>query len=121
MPYRDDQTRTRAYDLGVLPDNIRATFASKKPLMLDLQESAQAQIVALEVRIREKLDDVGILGGFRPMYLNFGRALFRAKGSQSGVALQKIATAEKAKFVEYGLDPEVLDEIIYFAIGEAAY
>jgi len=121
MPYRDDQIRTRAYQLGVLPDNIRATFVSKLPLMQDLQESAQAQIVALEVRIREKLDDVGINVGFRVMYLNFGRALFRAKGSQSGVALQKVATAEKAKAVSYGLDPEVLDEIIGFAIGEEAY
>jgi len=121
MPYRDDQTRTRAYSLGVLPDNVRAAFASKLPLMQDLQESTQAQIVALEIRIREKLDDMGVLGSFRISYLNFGRALFRAKGSQSGVALQKVATAEKAKFVSYGLDPEILDEIIYFAIGEAGY
>jgi len=121
MPYRDDQTRTRAYSLGVLPDNVRAAFASKLPLMQDLQESTQAQIVAIEVRIREKLDDMGVLGSFRISYLNFGRALFRAKGSQSGIALQKVATAEKAKFVSYGLDPEILDEIIGFVIGEEAY
>jgi len=121
MPYRDDEIRTRAFALGVLPDNIRAAFVSKLPLMQDLQESEQARIVALEIRIREKLDDVGIFGSFRISYLNFGRALFRAKGSQSGVALQKVATAEKAKFTSYGLDPEVLDEIISFAIGEEAY
>jgi len=121
MPYRDDQTRTRAYSLGLIPDNVRAVLTAKLPLMQDLQESTQAQIVALEVRIREKLDDVGIFGSFRIGYLNFGRALFRAKGSQSGLALTKVAAAEKAKFVEYGLDSEVLDEVIGFAIGEEAY
>ena len=121
MPYRDDQVRTRAYSLGVIPDNIRAVFAAKLPMMQDLQETAQAQIVAIEVRVREKLDDMGVLGSFRISYLNFARALYRARGSQSGVALQKVATAEKAKFFSYGLESEILDEIIGFVIGEAAY
>ena len=89
--------------------------------MQDLQETAQAQIVAIEVRVREKLDDMGVLGSFRISYLNFARALFRARGSQSGVALQKVATAEKAKFFAYGLESEILDEIIGFVIGEEAY
>jgi hypothetical protein len=121
MPYRDDATRTRKYELAVIPANVSAKFTALLPFMQDLQESTQAQIVAMEVAIRQKLDDKGILGVARVPYLNFGRALFRAKGAQSGLALRKVASAEKAKFVAYGLDSEILDEIIYFVIGQAAY
>lgn len=121
MPYRDDQIRTRAYSLGVLPDNVRALFASKLPMMQDLQESQQAQIVACETVVRELLDDQGILGSFRISYLNFCRALHRAKGSQGGVALQKVATAEKAKFVSYGLVSSILDSIILICTGTPGY
>jgi len=121
MPYRSYETRTRKYDLGLIPTNVEAKFTALKPLMLDGQELTQSQIVTLETRIREKLDDKGIIGNFRVMYLNFGRALYRAKGAQSGVALTKVATAELAKFTEYGLDTEILNEIVNFVIGEAAY
>lgn len=121
MPYRDYSHRTRKYALAIIPDNVAAKFTALLPLMIEAQEARQSEIVTLELRIREKLDLMGILGTFRIPYLNFGRALYRAKGSQSGVALRKVATAEKAKFSSYGLDTEILDEIIYFVIGEPVY
>ena len=121
MPYRDEEIRTRKYDLAILPDNISAKFASLKPLMQDLQEARQAEIVTIEVCCREKLDDAGIMGNFRVMYLNFVRALYRGSGSQSGNALAKIVTAEKAKFVSYGLDATLLDSVALCVVGISEY
>ena len=121
MPYRTDVIRVRKYELGVIPDNVRAKFAALLPLMIDQQEEQQARLVSTELAVREVLDDNGIMGTLRINYLNFARALFRAKGRQSGVALRKQATAEKAKFVALGCDPTILDTIIYKVIGETAY
>ncbi|MHA1593615.1 MAG: hypothetical protein ACTSXX_02630, partial [Candidatus Baldrarchaeia archaeon] len=89
--------------------------------MLDGQEQRQAEITNIENAVRAILDDYGIIANMRVMYLNFARALYRAKGHQNGTALRKIATAEKAKFSTYGLDPEILDKIIEIVIGTTAY
>jgi protein-disulfide isomerase len=121
LPYRTDVIRVRKYELGVIPDNVRAKFAALLPLMVDEQEEQQARLVATELAVREVLDANGIVGVMRVPYLNFARALFRAKGSQTGAALRKQATAEKAKSVSLGLDASILDAIIYKVIGEAAY
>ena len=122
MPgYRGYDKRTQNYDLAVIPDNVRAKFDARKTAMVNGQQEAQAELVALEESVREILDNYGIIANFRVMYLNYARALFRAKGHNSGLALRKIAAAEKAKFLSYGLDPTVLDEITTVAIGSAAY
>lgn len=121
MPYRTAETRTRKYDLGLIPDNVLAKFTALKPLMLDGQELMQSQIVAIETAVRAELDDQGVLANWRIPYLNFARALFRAKGHNAGLALRKIATAEKAKFVSYGLETSILETICYIVIGAAQY
>jgi len=121
MPYRGYDKRVRNYDLSVIPDNVRAKFDARKPAMLDGQEEWQKTITEKEVAIRKILDDNGVLANFRVMYLNFGRALIRASGHNSGIALRKIASAEKAKFVEYGLVPAILDEICQAVIGALPY
>jgi len=122
MPgYRGYDKRTTNYDLSVIPDNVRAKFDARKSQMVKGQQEAQSELVDIETKIREKLDDYGVLANFRVPYLNFGRALFRAKGHNSGIALRKIATAEKAKFVSYGLDPTILDEIVYIVTGMPVY
>jgi len=122
MPgYRDWSTRKRNYEASVIPDNVRAKFEARKSLMVEGQEEAQAEITDIEGKIREVLDEEGVIANFRVMYLNFGRTLYRAKGHNAGLALRKIAAAEKAKFTSYGLDPDILDKIIYIVIGTAAY
>lgn len=120
-PYRSYDKRVKNYELSVIPDNVRAKFEARKSAMVAGQEERQSEIVDIETKIREKLDANGVMANMRVPYLNFGRALYRAKGHNSGIALRKIATAEKAKFVQYGLDPSLLDEIIYLVIGAAAY
>jgi len=120
-PYRTYEKRVKSFDKAVIPDVARMKFESRKPDMLAWQEEQQLSITDFEVKIREELDKQGILVGFRVPYLNFGRALFRAKGHQSGVALRKYATAEKAKCVQYGLDPDILDTICTIVIGALPY
>jgi len=121
MPYRTYDKRVRNYDLSVIPDNVRAKFDTRKPAMLDGQEEFQKTITDIEVKVKSKLDDEGVLANFRVMYLNFARALIRASGHNAGIALRKIASAEKAKFVEYGLSPAILDQICQIVIGAPPY
>jgi len=121
MPYRGYNKRVKNYDLSVIPDNVRAKFEARKEAMVDGQEEAQSLIVDVETKVREILDNHGIIGNFRIPYLNFARALIRAKGHQSGLALRMVASAEKAKFTTLGCDPAILDEIILKVIGATAY
>jgi len=121
MPYRTYDKRVKSFDKAVLPDAVRMKFESRKPDMLSWQEEAQLTITDLEVKVRTELDKEGILVNFRIPYLNFARALIRAKGHNSDIALRKIATAEKAKFVQYGLDPDLLDRICSIVIGALPY
>jgi len=121
MPYRDETIRTRKYNLAVLPDVVSAKFTSLKPLMVEQQQARQSEIVTIETCVRSKLDDAGIVGNFRVMYLNFARAIYRASGHNFGTALEKIVTAEKAKFTSYGLDPTLLDDVASCVVGAKAY
>jgi len=118
---RTADIRTRKYELGVIPDNVRAKFDALKPFMLDYQEVTQAEIVSFEGKIRSILDEEGVVGPLRVMYLNFGRALYRASNHQSGSALNTYALAEKAKCVELGLVPGILDRIAQAVIGWVPY
>jgi len=121
MPYRVYEKRIKSFDKAVIPDVARMKFESRKPDMLAWQEEAQLSITDFETKIRAELDKAGVLVGYRIPYLNFGRALFRAKGHQSDIALRKYATAEKAKAVQYGLDPDLLDTICSIVIGALPY
>jgi len=121
MPYRSYEQRVDSYQKAVIPDVVRAKFDARKPSMLAGQQARQREIVDFETKIREVLDDNGIVSNLRVMYLNFGRELFRAKGHQSGTALRKMATSIRSKFVELGLDPTILDQIIYLVIGVPYY
>jgi len=120
-PYRGYDKRTRNYETSVIPDNVRAKFDARKTDMVKGQQEMQAELVDVETKVREKLDENGIIANMRVMYLNYARALIRAKGHNSGLALRKVAAAEKAKFVQYGLDATLLDEITYIVIGAAVY
>ena len=121
MPYRDFSERVTNYDLSVNPEIVKMKFEAKKAQMVQQMQKAHAQLTEMEKTVRSILDDEGISGVMRVPYLNFARALFRAKGHQGGLALRKTATAWKAKAVAEGLDPAILDKIIKAVIGEEAY
>jgi len=122
MPkYRTSDWRLRKYELGVIPDNVRAKFDALKPMMVDYQEVAQSEIVSFETKIRAILDEEAVAGPLRVMYLNFGRALYRASLHQAGSALNTYALAEKAKCVQLGLVAAILDRIAQAVIGWIPY
>jgi len=121
MPRRSADKRIQAYELGLIPDVVQTKLNAKKNFMVEQEQAMQTALVTMEDRIAEILDNEGIIGNFRIPYLNFGRTLFRAKGHNSGVALQKIASAEKAKWVALGCDPAILDKIATVVIGETPY
>jgi len=121
MPRRSADKRVQAYELGLIPDVVQTKLNAKKSFMVDQEQAMQTALVDMESRIAEILDNAGVIGNFRIPYLNFGRTLFRAKGHNSGVALSKIAAAEKAKWVALGCDASLLDKIATVVIGETTY
>ena len=121
MPYRDFTDRVENYDLAVIPDVVKTKFENRKNKMVQLQQRGQATLTDVEKKVRDVLDENGIFGNFRIPYLNLARALFRAKGHQSGLALKKIANGWKQKAVAEGLDPDIVDKIIETVIGATAY
>jgi len=121
MPRRTADKRVKAYDLSLIPDVVKTKIENKKEFMVEQQQAEQTALVDMENRIQAILDEEGIVGNFRIPYLNFGRRLFEAKGHNSGLALVKIANAEKAKYVALGCDPTILDKIMSIVIGVTAY
>ena len=121
MPYRDFTDRVENYDLAVIPDVVKTKFEQRKQKMVQLQQRGQATLTDIEKRVRDILDENGIFGNFRIPYLNLARALFRASGRQSGLALRKTANAWKQKAIAEGLDPAIVDSIIEAVIGATAY
>jgi len=121
MPYRDFTDRVENYDLGVIPDVVKTKFETRKNKMVQLQQRGQAQLTDMEKKVRSILDENGIFGVFRVPYLNLARALFRAAGRQSGLALRKTANAWKQKAIAEGLDPDIVDAIVEAVIGAEAY
>jgi len=121
MPYRDFTDRVENYDLALIPDVVKTKLENRKSKMVQLQQRGQATLTDIEKRVRDILDENGIFGVFRVPYLNLARALFRASGSQSGLALRKTANAEKQKAIAMGLDPAIVDQIVEAVIGATAY
>jgi len=121
MPYRDFTDRVENYDLAVIPDVVKTKFENRKNKMVQLQQMGQAQLTDMEKTVRSILDENGIFGVFRVPYLNLARALFRAKGHQSGMALRKTANAWKQKAIAEGLDPDIVDAVVEAVIGAEAY
>lgn len=121
MPYRSADKRVRKYELTVNGDIVKTKFDALKDFMVEQQQSQQALIESMETAVRAILDKQGIVGNFRVPYLNFARRIFAAKGSQTGAALAKIVSAEKAKAVALGLDSAVLDEIASVVAGTSGY
>jgi len=109
---RSGADRATAYDLSVLPDNVRAKFDSRKADMVRKQQDAQGMLVSEESKVHEILDANGVVGVLRVPYLNVARALIRAKGHNSGAAMNTICDAERAKGLALGLDAGILDQVI---------
>jgi len=121
MPYRDFTDRVENYELAVIPDVVKAKFEARKSKMVQLQQRGQAVLTDIEKKVRNILDEKGVAGVTRVPYLNLARALLRASGSNSGLALQKVASAWKQKAIAEGLDSEIVDAVIEAVIGAEAY
>jgi hypothetical protein len=121
MPYRTFAQRVAKYSKAVIPANVAAKFTAELTDMIAGQQAQQSLIVAMEESIRSYLDGLGVVGNLRIPYLNFGRTLFKTKGSTAGIALQKKATAEKAKWVSLGFDATILEKVVALVIGWPSY
>jgi len=121
MPYRTATERVQKYSKAVIPDNVRAKFEAELSDMIAKQQAAQAELCNIEEQTRQILDSAGVVANYRILYLNFARALFKAKGRQKGEAFIKSAQAEMAKFTALGCDPAILNTISTTVFGAVLY
>lgn len=119
MPgFREAKDRIENYRTSVIPEVLKLKFERRKQEMKKLQEKTQSVIVDFEKRVRALLDSEGIPAGFRVQYLNFFRTLIKARLRYGCRVLRKVALVERAKFIQYGLEPHILDEIVRITIPE---
>ena len=103
----------KKYEKKFNPTVIGTRFGDIKDLALERAQEGLLSVGVLNDLVRPILDAHGIAGGQRATYLAFARTLWKRSLRKSGEALKKEAVGLKARFVQsYGLDPEILDEII---------
>lgn len=93
-------------------ERIKATLDDLRPTMLQGVTSAFPQLVAMELQVKQVLDEEGVSIIQYPFYLNFGREMWRLKRMEiSGESLAVEAATLIGKWVARGLSQSVLETI----------
>jgi len=100
------------------PTVIGTRFGDVQNLALDRAQEGLNMVATVRSLISPILDQYGIAGGERATYLAFGTALLRHVIRGKGDVASKIASGLKSYYTTaYGLDPDILDEIIQVVAG----
>ena len=98
-----------------------ALTAIKDSVMIPRFQVATQLIVQDREKVRQILEENGVLPGLQGIYYAFGFALSSAKFSHTGATLQTVASALKARFAGMGADPAILDSIAAALTGYTPY
>lgn len=116
--YRTGIMMYKKYAAKFNPTVIGTRFSDVKDLALERAQAGLNMVGTVRELVRPILDEYGIGGGQRGTYLAFALALNKHVLRAKGETAKKIASGLKAYFVNaYGLDPDVLDEIINVVAG----
>ena len=121
MPlYRTGIDMYKKYEKKFNPTVIGTRFSDIRDLALERAQAGLNKVDTIRSLIKPILDEYGITGGQKGTYFAFALALARHIERSKGEAAKKIASGLKSYFVTaYGLDPDVLDEIIQVVAGWA--
>jgi len=119
MPlYKSGLDMWKKYQAKFNPAVIGTRFGDVRDLALDRAQEGLNLIASVRDLIRPILDEHGIGGGQRATYLAFGTALLRHIIRQKADVAKKYATGLKSYYVNaFGLDPDILDDIIQVVSG----
>lgn len=113
---RDPLFRKKKYEAKIDGDVIRSRILAQKADMVAQQESAQADLAAIEVKVKSIVENSTVSGKpiptyMIPPYLNCGRQLYRASLKFSGNTLELKAKTICDAWVAQGLDGTVVSKI----------
>jgi hypothetical protein len=103
-------------------DRVKATLDDMRDEMAARYEAAVADLVTMELQVKEILNASGVSTAMYVPYLNFGRQLYKLK-KQQNISGESFAMAAKVlldKWAARGCDPDVLAKVRtdVFDIGE---
>ena len=91
--------------------HLGAVFQNYLSQMIQNYADWAERIVEIENATKAILDSNGVFMAVYPMYLCFAREIFKLKNKFGGVVLLQRAELTKAKWADYGLDPDILEII----------
>ena len=110
-----DNAKKRAdrWKVKYTPERVAETIGALHGQMTANYEAAMAQVVAMELKVKEVLNICGVHTSNYVPYLNFGRQLYKLSRQQniSGESFAMAAKVLKDKWAARGCNPEFLDTI----------
>ena len=108
----DHIKRLESWKLKYNLDRVKATLEDLKPGMLTRYAQVLGQLVAIEEKTKEVLNESGVHTIMYVPYLNYSRQLFKlTRQTISGESMKLAAKVLLDKWSDRGLDPNVLAAI----------
>jgi len=119
MPlYKSGLDMWKKYQAKFNPTVISTRFTDVQQIALDRAQEGMNAVATVRDLVRPVLDEYGIAGGMRATYLAFATALYKHVIRQKGDVAKNTSSGLKSYYVTaYGLDPNILDEIIQIVCG----
>jgi len=117
MPVKPPNERVFNYDVKFDPEVIKQQTEKRRAVMLAKQEAAQAELTALEDRVKVVLGSYGVPTTTYPSYLNFCRELWKKARKFHDQTLAKEALLIQQKWQARELKQNVLDGLRHDVFG----
>jgi len=103
--------QAKYWEIGTRDDVLFPKLSSRREVMLQAQREHLPQLAYARNLASEVLDDYGVVGAVRTIYLAFAEEIYRIKQQISGKASQIEVEAVAIKYCLYGCDPEIIQSI----------
>jgi len=108
---RETVWRRGKYTAKIDPTVVQARFAGLKDMMVQQTDMLFADLVAFEEQTKGIVEEKGVPTITIPWYLNVARQLYRLSKRFTGKTLDSEASVICDKWVQRGLDKEIVSEI----------
>jgi len=119
MPlYKSGLDMWKKYQAKFNPTVVSTRLTDVQQIALDRAQEGMNAVATVRDLVRPVLDEYGIAGGMRATYLAFATALYKHVIRQKGDVAKNTSSGLKSYYVTaYGLDPNILDELIQVVCG----
>jgi len=109
---RDSAYRVARWNAKFNTDRVKSTLDVLKAQMAANYEAAAGEINAMEMQVKQAINEAGVSTALYVAYLNFGRQVWKmTRESISGNTAALAAKVLLNKWAERGCDPKVLAKI----------